>query len=235
MRPTATEALLPQGVNRPRKLSDTDLGDASLPPIAAPAPMLYFLTDQAAMQASTTSSSACSSNYGVRSLDASTELRQPEHVSSLATTSRLQDRQRHHTSIEDDEDDDEDEEDDGDEEEDGSLLLDDARSMTSFGTSTANPDFAIAASLPLTPMLGPSIAPSPMAPRSVVGGEEEAEEEGFGVAAPPQFIMPQIIMPRRRPFTERGRRMGKLKVLIAGDSGMWGWELGAYGAARGRV
>ena len=36
----------------------------------------------------------------------------------------------------------------------------------------------------------------------------------------PQLIMPSIKMPSRRPFTERGRTMGRLKVLIAGDSGM---------------
>jgi hypothetical protein len=28
-------------------------------------------------------------------------------------------------------------------------------------------------------------------------------------------------MPSRRPFTERGKNMGRLKVLIAGDSGMY--------------
>ncbi|KAI9806253.1 MAG: hypothetical protein M1825_006368 [Sarcosagium campestre] len=36
----------------------------------------------------------------------------------------------------------------------------------------------------------------------------------------PQLIMPSIRMPSRRPFTERGKRMGRLKVLIAGDSGI---------------
>ena len=36
----------------------------------------------------------------------------------------------------------------------------------------------------------------------------------------PQLIMPSIKLPSRRPFTDRGRRMGRLKVLIAGDSGM---------------
>ena len=35
----------------------------------------------------------------------------------------------------------------------------------------------------------------------------------------PQLIMPSIKMPSRRPFTERGKRLGRLKVLIAGDSG----------------
>lgn len=36
----------------------------------------------------------------------------------------------------------------------------------------------------------------------------------------PQLIMPSIKMPSRRPFTERGKSLGRLKVLIAGDSGM---------------
>lgn len=36
----------------------------------------------------------------------------------------------------------------------------------------------------------------------------------------PQLIMPSIKMPSRRPFTERGKSLGRLKVLIAGDSGI---------------
>ena len=36
----------------------------------------------------------------------------------------------------------------------------------------------------------------------------------------PQLIMPSIKMPSRRPFTERGKDIGRLKVLIAGDTGM---------------
>ncbi|KAL1913588.1 hypothetical protein Sste5344_000551 [Sporothrix stenoceras] len=36
----------------------------------------------------------------------------------------------------------------------------------------------------------------------------------------PQLIMPSIKMPSRRPFTETGKNMGRLKVLIAGDSGL---------------
>lgn len=36
----------------------------------------------------------------------------------------------------------------------------------------------------------------------------------------PQLIMPSIKMPSRRPFTERGKGLGRLKVLIAGDTGM---------------
>ena len=36
----------------------------------------------------------------------------------------------------------------------------------------------------------------------------------------PQLIMPSIKMPSRRPFTERGKTLGRLKMLIAGDTGM---------------
>lgn len=36
----------------------------------------------------------------------------------------------------------------------------------------------------------------------------------------PQLIMPSIKMPSRRPFTDTGKAMGRLKVLIAGDSGI---------------
>jgi hypothetical protein len=34
-----------------------------------------------------------------------------------------------------------------------------------------------------------------------------------------QLVMPSISMPSRRPFTEKGKNLGRLKVLIAGDSG----------------
>lgn len=34
-----------------------------------------------------------------------------------------------------------------------------------------------------------------------------------------QLVMPSIKMPSRRPFTEKGKRMGRLKVLLAGNSG----------------
>lgn len=35
----------------------------------------------------------------------------------------------------------------------------------------------------------------------------------------PQLVMPSIKMPSRRPFTPEGKAMGRLKVLLAGDSG----------------
>jgi hypothetical protein len=62
------------------------------------------------------------------------------------------------------------------------------------------------------------------------GGEEEEEEDDerdgegeeavAGSMAEPQLVMPSLAMPSRRPFTERGKQMGRLKVAVAGASGM---------------
>jgi len=61
----------------------------------------------------------------------------------------------------------------------------------------------------------------------VSSGEEEGEGEGSerggvteGEGSAPQLVMPSIRMPTRRPFTEKGRRMGRLKILVAGRAGM---------------
>ena len=53
----------------------------------------------------------------------------------------------------------------------------------------------------------------------------EDDENKSSIVAPestPQLVMPSIKMPSRRPFTERGRAMGRFKMLIAGDSGVSG-------------
>lgn len=60
-------------------------------------------------------------------------------------------------------------------------------------------------------------------------GEEEDEQEdveqtllaqeGAHLGPSPQLVMPSITMPRRRPFTERGKGIGKLKVMVAGAKG----------------
>ncbi|KAG9240030.1 Septin-domain-containing protein [Calycina marina] len=48
--------------------------------------------------------------------------------------------------------------------------------------------------------------------------EEQTTSELMDSGSVPQLVMPSIKMPSRRPFTEKGKYMGKLKVLIAGDS-----------------
>jgi hypothetical protein len=56
------------------------------------------------------------------------------------------------------------------------------------------------------------------------GGEEDdedSEERGAfdvgGIA--PELVMPSLSMPSRRPFTARGKLMGRLKVCVAGSNG----------------
>lgn len=49
--------------------------------------------------------------------------------------------------------------------------------------------------------------------------DDEVEFQASIQDSAPQLVMPSIKMPSRRPFTERGKSMGRLKVLIAGDSG----------------
>ena len=52
-------------------------------------------------------------------------------------------------------------------------------------------------------------------------GEDEdmVTESMVESGSAPQLVMPSIKMPSRRPFTEKGKNMGRLKVLIAGDTG----------------
>lgn len=59
---------------------------------------------------------------------------------------------------------------------------------------------------------------------SVVGEDVENGDPGatpmeHSAATAPQLVMPSIKMPSRRPFTEEGKAIGRLKVLIAGEKG----------------
>ncbi|KAF2691645.1 hypothetical protein K458DRAFT_325152 [Lentithecium fluviatile CBS 122367] len=64
---------------------------------------------------------------------------------------------------------------------------------------------------------GPDDAASQAIPSS---GDEEDDTMQNDSSSFPQLVMPSIQMPSRRPFTAKGRAMGKLKVLIAGDAGI---------------
>ncbi|TQN71882.1 Septin-7 [Colletotrichum shisoi] len=98
------------------------------------------------------------------------------------------------------------------------------------------------ASQPMTPILygvsGPCSAISSASSRrnSLVGSLSEYQESfvmsAFGSSEPgqpqssyvgegaQQFIMPTINVPSRRPFTETGKSLGRLKLLMAGRSGL---------------
>ena len=52
-------------------------------------------------------------------------------------------------------------------------------------------------------------------------GDEDADSPPEMQDSAPQLIMPSIKMPSRRPFTDRGKDIGRLKVLVAGGSGKW--------------
>ena len=58
--------------------------------------------------------------------------------------------------------------------------------------------------------------------QAVASGEEDSDP-GEALTSNPdtvsQLIMPSIRMPTRRPFTERGKAMGRLKVVVAGSTG----------------
>ena len=49
---------------------------------------------------------------------------------------------------------------------------------------------------------------------SVSGGDITSTSSSF-----PQLVMPRVNVPRRKAFTETGRTMGKLKIMVVGDSG----------------
>lgn len=56
--------------------------------------------------------------------------------------------------------------------------------------------------------------------QAIVSGEEDNEPgPALGQDSLSQLIMPSIRMPSRRPFTERGKAMGRLKLVLAGTSG----------------
>lgn len=198
--------------------------------------MTYFLADEAMVNAPTASSPGGSGTFGVRSL--STSLQDPDtsrrrkgsFVSTVSAEYLQQSR---------DGGGDEREEEEGDD--DRAL---DERSVASFQSSIHPSSDSIRRppqellSQPLTPILGPSPDPQGTPLRSPSGISCRSEEDGMGepaeseeasrnifmekldVLVAPQLIMPEITIPSRRPFTTKGKNIGRLKVLIAGDSGM---------------
>ena len=46
-----------------------------------------------------------------------------------------------------------------------------------------------------------------------------ANNEVYQNTTIPQLIMPSLTVPRRRPFSEVGKSLGKLKIMVAGQTG----------------
>ncbi|KAI0512777.1 Poly(A) polymerase central domain-containing protein [Xylaria bambusicola] len=51
-------------------------------------------------------------------------------------------------------------------------------------------------------------------------GEQASAPAMLDSGSAPQLVMPSIMMPSRRPFTETGKNLGRLKILLAGESGV---------------
>lgn len=98
-------------------------------------------------------------------------------------------------------------------------------------------------SRPLTPLMSDEPSSLPSSPKSITNqslrplddisitdeissqaiGSDDEDKPGMsphiGPVNPSQLIMPSIKMPSRRPFTERGKAMGRFKILLAGAPG----------------
>lgn len=56
--------------------------------------------------------------------------------------------------------------------------------------------------------------------QAIVSSEDDEEElQGVVQDSQPELIMPSIKMPSRRPFTQRGKRLGRFKIMVAGRKG----------------
>ncbi|KAL7271720.1 hypothetical protein RUND412_005500 [Rhizina undulata] len=200
--------------------------------------MTYFLADEATVMAASGGGGnglSSSGSFGVRSLDNSVEdtmalpRRSGRPTESEGPSTREEDEKNVHDSDEDDLD---------------------SHSVASLRLSVNPDSFHRSPqqllSQPLTPLMGPSPDPQslPMSPsgisfRSDDDLQSEVAVEDYGSPrgrsqkpvrkymplsessmVTPQLIMPEITIPSRRPFTEKGKRVGRLKVLIAGDSGI---------------
>lgn len=100
---------------------------------------------------------------------------------------------------------------------------------SSLGTSQAITPLMLAISGPASAVSGLS------SPRGSVAASlsEETESQALSMSMElepetylsegydrvPQLVMPSINLPSRRPFTDEGKRIGRLKLLIAGDAG----------------
>lgn len=209
-----------------------------------PPQMTYFLADEKSMKSSLAGSSntlpkpsdSKCSTYGVESLETTTASLAPDNDDSEEHLRKARHNWKKGLGLQISRDSEEDLESLG------------SPSMKSFGDLSRNvsPSHQRRASQatisrPFTPLsfASPALQSSPGSPNSrrnsdavsfmddirsqavVSSGDEEGApiSELVDSGSAPQLVMPSIKMPSRRPFTEKGRNMGRLKVLVAGDSG----------------
>lgn len=58
------------------------------------------------------------------------------------------------------------------------------------------------------------------ASQAIASSEDDEDNQPAAVQdSQPELIMPSIKMPSRRPFTTRGKSMGRFKIMVAGHKG----------------
>jgi hypothetical protein len=96
-------------------------------------------------------------------------------------------------------------------------------------TTTPSPFASQNVSLPSSPKSASS-QPNPRLDEDIISDDAASQaiassedDEDIRVEAvqdsQPELIMPSIKMPSRRPFTSRGKRLGRFKILVAGHKG----------------
>lgn len=243
MRPSVGGSALP---TRPRKRSIADsTGTTPQAVIGNGQPTTFFMASESMLNSSQTpTTSVADSNFGIRSLEeehltAEGEVSAPADRADEDMTTGVLSRRRRSTiqakqimrrdsSLD-------------------SLGMLSAVSSNSSSPDRPrrqkqdNPDMV---SQPLTPislrspMLGFSIPSSPKSvsarslrhsdnesetgnSQAIVSSEDEDEDRPVQKSQAQQFIMPSIMMPTRRPFTAKGKDIGRLKILLVGSSGRW--------------
>lgn len=88
--------------------------------------------------------------------------------------------------------------------------------LTPLQTASPAPDWS--SNMPSTPKSGSLGSLRLSDGDSQVGIEDSGDEEDLR-SGTVELVMPSLAMPARRPFTERGKRMGRLKVCVAGRQG----------------
>ena len=109
-------------------------------------------------------------------------------------------------------------------------------SITSLSSSTLCSELEAETLADRSPLIMPETPAGPSAPASELSSRRESlgpsspqrrahslapssDEQHSRRGPAPQLIMPSLAVPQRRPFSEAGKSVGKLKLLVAGSEG----------------
>lgn len=211
MRPAATTEPSPR--RRKRSLLD------QVTPFAEPktsAPTTFFLARGSNID-STTENEATSSQIDSSDLKACPN---PQETMSKADSSQIQTNENLHTNN----------------------SVNRIKNVSPIRSPSISSQADVAQSQPLTPLTfgspgegSISSSPKSVSTRPIPKAEEPTDETGSQAVvssgeedelphnirdSAPQLIMPSIKMPSRRPFTTRGKEIGRVKIMVAGGKGV---------------